>query len=80
MTPHADSGLKLGFKACKNFSKKTLHTASEMMGVQMMVDQGVAKDRLRGMLMDVDLSIKPTPMKEMRRHQLVWLWFDTAPV
>ena len=75
-----DSGLYLGFgKLAKFFKEKDPAFASEMMGVwQMMVDQGIGKkDRLRGMLMDVDLSIKPTPMKEMEWGATNWYGFGS---
>lgn len=73
-----DSGLGLGFgKLALFFRDEDPAFASEMMGMwQMLVDQGAGKkDRLRGMLLDVDPSIEPMPLAEMDWSSRTWFGF-----
>ena len=75
-----DAGLGLGFvKLALFFKEEDPAFASEMMGMwQMLVDQGMGKkDRLRGMLMDVDPSIPAMDPMEMDWSAQTWFGFGS---
>ena len=75
-----DAGLGLGFgKLAVFFKDEDPAFASEMMGIwQLLIDQGLGKkDRLRGMLIDVDPSIPAMDPMEMDWSAQTWFGFGS---